>query len=681
MEDELLKGYKDGSNISLLNVIYNYPKKDENGKWEKHDNASFIFYDFNDNKMKIQEIEDVPYEFYTVKEDRVPDKQQFFMSRNDVTPVSCKYRALNKKVAEYTDQVELFKSNIQNGNARENYKLHYDPRVISSDMHIEDKLRNMFDRRYINAPIPKVTKAFFDIEYDGKDYKGIGIDRNGTCPINAISMINEVDQRIYVFLLRNKDNPLIEEFEGYANTNQVHIDLREFIKENVGGWKNEIRYGLDKYEYKFNFYDDEVQLITDLFVVMSWFKPSFILAWNMAFDIPYIQRRLENLGVNPQDIMCNSDFKHKVCRYYIDDKKDKDGKMKKIEGRGDFATISSHSVFLDQMIQFASRRKGQSNFIRYTLDYIGESICNVRKLDYSHITNKIHELPYKDYKTFVFYNIMDTVVQYCIEKKTGDVDYVYTKSLMNNVRYSKVHRQTTYQTTRMSKEFYNYYEDGLILGNNINASNQKPNEKYPGAYVADPMKLNDYCKQKINGRPVNIIHNGVDYDYSAQYPNEVRENNMAPHTQIAKIIIEQAVYANENPFKNKYYTRGGNFLEDYMTRSILELCRKWFSLGSYGELIDDVINYINNKNLMYNPTPFIGNNMVFMRKTNPNELIQFMVRQPLGEKSIFMRRNNIPDYSLADNINVDDYVYNNDRRYVKQSTSDKNAQLKYEEEE
>lgn len=679
MESELIKGYKGNDNISLLNVIYNYPKKLETGRYEKTDNASFIFYDFDKNEMCLKEIEGVPYEFYVTKEGINPSNPQFFMSRDDVIPVECKYRELNKKVAEFTDQMDVFRENIQNGNARLNSRLHYDPRVLSSDVHIEDKLKNMFDRNYINEPIPKITKAFFDIEYDGIDFKGIGIDRNATCPINAVSMINEVDKRIYSFILRNDKNPLIVEFEKYANTEQIHLDLREFIKKEVGGWKNEIRYGLDQYSYKFNFYDDEIELIKDLFVVMNWFKPHFVLAWNMAFDVTYIKKRIENLGYDPKEIMCHPDFKHKVCEYIVDDGKDKDGKPKKIEERGDFSKISSYSVFIDQMIQFASRRKGQSNFIRYSLDYIGEAVCNVRKLDYSHITNKIAELPYKDFKTFIFYNIMDTVVQYCIDRKTGDVEYVYTKALMNNVRYSKVHRQTTYQTTRMSKEFYNYYEDGLILGNNVNSSNAKPNEKYPGAYVADPLKSNDYSKVKVHKQPVNIVRNGVDYDYKAQYPYEVVENNMAPHTQIAKIIIEQMVYKNENPFKNKYYTRGGDFLEDYMTRSILQLGHKWFNLATYGELVDDVISYVNNKNLMYNPTPFIGNQMTFMRRiTSENTNREFMVRDSFDDKYQFMIRNNIPDYNLVEKINVDDYVYNNDRRYTKESTSDKNAKLKYE---
>ena len=172
-------------------------------------------------------------------------------------------------------------------------------------------------------------------------------------------------------------------------------ELKEFVREQIGGWKNEIRYKLDKYTYHIEFYDDELQLIYDFFKEVNTNKPEFLLAWNMRFDIPYIIARLEKLHVNPEDIICHPDFKkNKICRYYIDNQKGKDGKAKEIGKRGDKATIASYTTYLDQMIQFASRRTGQSAFSNMKLDYIGEVIANVRKLDYSHITTNIAKLPY-----------------------------------------------------------------------------------------------------------------------------------------------------------------------------------------------------------------------------------------------------------------------------------------------
>jgi hypothetical protein len=50
------------------------------------------------------------------------------------------------------------------------------------------------------------------------------------------------------------------------------------------------------------------------------------------------------------------------------------------------------------LIQFASRRKGQSAFASFSLDYIGGSIAHTKKLDYKDITTDLGELPYLDFK-------------------------------------------------------------------------------------------------------------------------------------------------------------------------------------------------------------------------------------------------------------------------------------------
>ena len=65
---------------------------------------------------------------------------------------------------------------------------------------------------------------------------------------------------------------------------------------------------------------------------------------------------------------------------------------------------------------------------------------------------------------------MDTIVQKCIEEKTGDVDFIYNKCMMNNTRYAKAHRQTVYLVNRGVKEFDKM---GLVMGCNANKSNEK----------------------------------------------------------------------------------------------------------------------------------------------------------------------------------------------------------------
>ena len=61
-------------------------------------------------------------------------------------------------------------------------------------------------------------------------------------------------------------------------------------------------------------------------------------------------------------------------------------------------------------------------------------------------------LPYLDMKVFSFYNVMDVIVQKCIEKSTQDCEYIFTKCLVNNTVYPKGHRQSIYLANRFAKD-------------------------------------------------------------------------------------------------------------------------------------------------------------------------------------------------------------------------------------
>ncbi len=497
----MFNNYREGSDLTIMNTIYHYPKKLENGKWDKG-SIDIIAKDNNTGRKVLDHIVDPIYPFYFSKEPI--ETNLLFIEKDKVDKVEVPYRDLKKKIAELTDNLEFYYDNIKNKNSRANDILHMHPQVFWSDSAIEDKYRFMFREKFQNRTISP-TVDFFDIEVDGINIRG-DFPEPGEAPVNAVTLINSETKTIYTLLLRNDKNPLISEFEEETHHIKLYNELKEFIKMKVGGEEKYKMYGLDQFQNKFLFYDeiDEIKLIQDLFILINELQPDFLLAWNMAFDIPYLIQRCVVLGYDPRDIMCHPDFVEKDVKYFIDE-----AKSNEYAERGDKATISSYTVFLDQLIQFASKRKGQKAFPSYKLDTIGEILVNVKKLDYSNITRNIAELPYKDYKTFVFYNIMDTIVQYCIEHKEKDMNYVLASALANNTRYSKIHRQTTYLTNRAAQMFYNY---GYIIGNNYNKMNSKPSEKFDGAFVGDPLKISDYSKKIINGIPVMVFDNLDDFD-------------------------------------------------------------------------------------------------------------------------------------------------------------------------
>lgn len=662
----MIRGYEDGANLTIMNTFYSFPKKQNDGKWDKG-SITIVYRDNDTGEKKVQVFEDPMYTIYKAKDGVNFEYREIFAKKELLEPVTVPYRNLDREIAAITGNERFYKENIQNGNRSANKRLHTCNNMFFSDMDIEDKYRFEFARRYTNIT-PDITKAFFDIEVNIKNMKG-DFPEPGECPINAISYINPADDTIYSLLLREPDNPLIQEFEDEVNNNYeaLHAELKDLIRYTVKGYKQEIRYGLKDTKIKFLFYDNEIELIQDLFNLVNFFRPDFLLAWNMAFDIPYIIQRIINLGYNPEDIMCHPDFPHKIVKYKVDDKDYQTGQRKEFGKRGDRATIASYTIFLDQLIQFASRRRGQAQFQSNKLDYIGQVVAKVRKLDYSHITTSLAKLPYLNYKIFVFYNIIDTIVQKCVETKINDVDYIFNKCLINNTRYDKGHRQVTYLTNRFTHELY---KSGYIVGNNSNKFKPKPEEKYDGAYVADPLHLNDYSKKKINNIPVNVYDNTIDFDYKAQYPNELREHNMAPWTQIGQVIIPEAIYKKENPFNSPKYKRGGAFLDDMMTKNYLEFCHRYLHLASYEELLNDIMEYHMEIQLGIFDTRryYDGDKLNIMIKVKNDNKLNIMYKLKENDPSLMRVMTKVTQRPSCYNevlskINIDEVVYDERRSF------------------
>ena len=601
----MIKGYNPGSDITLLDTIYQYPQRKEDGDGYEDDFISILYRDNVTGKKDHYIIYNPDYEYFELKPNISLDHNLFFIEKDKVVPRIVKYTNLLKDIAERSDNLEFFYENIRTGNRRANDQLHTLYNIFNSDMNIDDHYRYRFDKLYTNSNFP-ISKAYFDIETDTINMVG-DFPRMGECPINAVSYIFE--NKVTSFLLRNPDNPLIEEFEKSIDRD-LFEELNNFIIDNAGGMDRAKKFHVDNLTYEFKFYDDEICLIHELFEYINTNEPDFLLAWNMAFDIPYIIERIQELGYDPRDFLCHPSFNkdQRICRYFIDEMH-----KNEYEARGDRYTITSHTVYLDQLIHFASRRKGQSAFPNFKLDTAGSIIAGVRKLDYSHVTTNISKLPYLDYKTFVFYNIMDTIVQKCIEEETKDINYVFNKCLINNTRYHKCHRQTVYLANRATKEFNRL---GYIIGNNINKFIKHEDVGFEGAKVSDPVNNSDYSKLRINGRPVNIMNNLDDFDFKSLYPSTEREFNIAPNTQIGKILIPDKVYKYENPSGSKMYDRGAKYIEDLTSGDILSFCHRWLYYPSFSEWLSDLDEFLTRDLITSEYDPMYDTNILMTKVKN-----------------------------------------------------------------
>lgn len=501
-EGLLIPGYPKGSDITIINCNYVGRRRNDLGEMD----PDYLFILYRDNKTgekKAHYIYEPLYTFYTLNDNLPPlDHNLFFIEKERVQPVTCLYRDIVKAVAYTTGNQDTYAKNIAAGNSRDNNRFHSIPDIFRSQINIEDYYRFLFNNNYTNS-IFKLKKAFMDIEVDTISAMS-DFPEMGECPINAIAFLDENSNTVYQLLLENYNNPLIKPYRRYINSQKGQNDLRKFITDAVGGYKKAHKYRIDKLKFEFIFFDEESELIKAYFKLLELCSPDIQEIWNMDFDLNYITARAEELGLDVLNLICDSRLEQKFFKFYVDEKN-----KNEYAERGDYVSLASFTVWLDQMIQFASRRKGRGRYQSYRLDDIGYAVAKVHKLDYSHITTDLKMLPYLDYKTFSWYNVMDVIVQKCIESVTQDSEYIFTKCLVNNTRYSKGHRQSVYLANRFMKDFDT---DGFIIGNNKNIWNEKPNTKFPGAMVGDPTHNSIYSMIWINGRPTLLANNMIDFD-------------------------------------------------------------------------------------------------------------------------------------------------------------------------
>ena len=629
-----LHGRNPEDNLTVMNIFYKFPEKDEKTGRRREDYATVIYKD-NDNGKKYHEtIYSPEYTYYLAKpEYQVEDYNRHFIEIEKTDPITCKYREITKSIAEYTGNMDLYKENMQYGNFKANRLFFAHPRVFSADMPILNFMRAEFNDTYQN-PVCPITMAFIDTEADIINASSDDVII-GECPTVMVSMYYTGTNTMYSFIMRDSNNPQIAELENHMKENfsEYKKKFKDMIEYSLGSKEKVEKYGLDKANLSVGFFDTEAETLVEFFATLKKLSPDFVMAWNMSYDMPQMMARLSYNGIDLGKTICDEDFENKFCNYFVDHRN-----VNEPEERCDFAEIASYSTYLDQMILYASRRKGQSAVESFSLDTIGGHECNVRKLDYHDITTNIAKFPYLDFERFWLYNTMDVIVQVCIEAQTGDLKYVFNNVIEMNTPYQKIFRQTVYLAAK-GADFYKHHE-GVIMGDNINKFGEKPDEKFAGAFVADPTLISNKNKLKANGKYINKFNNGNDFDYKRLYPSLLQEFNMAPNTQVGKIIIDNSPYKDIPELK---IDAGGTFTENLASHNFIEFCHRWLHMANLEMVLEDVHEFFTK----YKTPSYKGQgNLIYDKK----RLTVMTIHDP--KMPLMFTKAQIPDWVLQEVENV-----------------------------
>lgn len=258
--------------------------------------------------------------------------------------------------------------------------------------------------------MPKLSLAFLDIETDILDYMPDNDNLSSTAfaPVNLATVILSESKSVYTFALAPKvpDRGILTDEQYRERYALYERQKKSFdkVKSNVGDFINRAHNEFDStygnLTYHLRFYDEEIELIADIFRLINSRKPNFCMCWNMRFDIQYLYYRIMQLGYEPSSIMAHPDFKYQRCRFQLD-KRNMEF-MKQL----DVFDCSSYTTYLCQMRTYATIRKSQHKPKSFKLNAIADKELGDRKVEYPDNAN-IRTFPYVDWELFVLYNEKD----------------------------------------------------------------------------------------------------------------------------------------------------------------------------------------------------------------------------------------------------------------------------------
>ena len=543
-----------GRQPTLLNVTYNKPRgiKDDDGEWAGRSQESFEVIYKDDAGMVQRYVEPATAEIYFTKpqyRDHTYNKPQERIEKLDKkrVPISRIRYEIAKEMGQAGTNLIQKCSNERDWRGLN--RVYGFPYSYAADFQpVFYFMRDWYNRYELKNV--KLTKAFIDIETDLVDFIP-DLDKitgSAYSPVNVVTVFLEEIKECYTFILvpfepskisYSNSDEYKKRYELYVQQKEQHEKLvakmDDFIKDLNSSFDK--TYG--KIKYNIRGYNEEIDLIADVFRLLNREKPNFCLAWNMRFDLQYLMERIKVLGYDPTSVMCHPDFEDPRCYFHVD------RKWFQMEKQYDYFYCSSYTQFICQMRLYASIRKSQQQLKSVSLNAIGDIELKDRKVEYPDETNIMY-FPYVDWVRFIKYNIKDVLIQVGIERITNDVMTYYMRSHANWTPYDKIFRET-HLLRNVREKFFN--EAGWVQGNNINIIDNDDEEDakwsgedeadtedstFKGAILADP-EMNDNVGMYILGRrSKNIFSNIIDCDMTSFYPANKISSNMDSGTLIYK---------------------------------------------------------------------------------------------------------------------------------------------------
>ena len=151
----------------------------------------------------------------------------------------------------------------------------------------------------------------------------------------------------------------------------------------------------------------------------------------------------------------------------------------------------------------------------YKLDYIGEKLCGIKKVQHS---ESLDDMWNNNFQKYVYYNAIDCGLVKLIHEKCNALTCGITTAWLGHIRAMDCF-STTYIPENLLR--IKFAEQGRVLAVSPKPKKKGGGEKYEGAFVKQPIPgLHKYCTCN---------------DYASLYPSLMRQFNIGPETLVTML--------------------------------------------------------------------------------------------------------------------------------------------------
>jgi len=263
------------------------------------------------------------------------------------------------------------------------------------------------------------------------------------------------------------------------------------------------------WEFSYYKFKDEYNM---LYTFLHKFLPKFpmMTGWNFInYDWQYIVNRCKRLQIDLTDVAIT-------------------GSLDKADSRPLHMGILDYMQLYDKYDRSVAVKESNS------LDFVSGQVLDVNKIKYS---GSLQDLYRDNFAKYVFYNVVDSVLVYYIDRKLRSMEVLITLATITKMPLYKAASPVAVTESLIARKLV---EQNMKIGVAFDKEDNKKDSKYEGAFVKEP----------IVG-----YYSGVSaFDFASLYPSIMRQFNispdsfleMVPENEVQKRRLDGSVIVCEN---------------------------------------------------------------------------------------------------------------------------------------